>query len=363
VRKAERAILSVSDKTGIVEFAKGLALLGIELISTGGTFRTLADAGLPVRYVSEVTGFPEILEGRVKTLHPMIHGGILARRDKPSHLEQAAKAGIGLIDLVVVNLYPFEATVSKPGVTREDAIENIDIGGPTMVRAAAKNFDGVGVIVNPARYTQVLTELTNDGGVLSDSTRLALAAEAFAHTAGYDTLIQAYLHEERHRAGEAPRLPDELFLHYHKAQDLRYGENPHQAAAFYAEKRAAASSLVNARQLSGKELSFNNINDADAALALVGEFSEPAVVAVKHTTPCGAAVGGGALEAFTRAYACDPVSIFGGIVAFNVQVDAAAARSLAEIFLEVIQLLPLPRRHGRFLASKRTSDFSKFPLQ
>lgn len=328
----KRALVSVSNKEGIVEFAQGLVELGVELVSTGGTARALAEAGLPVRPVSELTGFPEILGGRVKTLHPAVHAGILFRRDVVEDRRQLEELGIGPIDLVAVNLYPFAETVAKPGVTLAEAIENIDIGGPTMIRAAAKNYQHVAVVVNPVRYPEVLRELKEQGGSLSQETAFHLAVEAFAHTAQYDAVISNFLGSRLTDQG----FPSHLFLALTKLQDLRYGENPHQRAAFYGEAGATGASLVRARQLQGKPLSFNNINDANAALELVQEFRETAVVAVKHTNPCGVALGETVLEAYRRAYEADPVSIFGGIVAANRPIDVATARAMMEIFLEVV---------------------------
>lgn len=326
-----RALISVYDKTGVQELATGLLALGYELVSTGGTYKTLREAGLEVTYISEVTGFPEILGGRVKTLHPKIHGGILAKRSVSAHMEELAGEGITPVDLVVVNLYPFQATIAKPDVTLDEALENIDIGGPTMIRAAAKNFPGVIVLVNPGNYQSVLDKLRSQGDLDFDD-RLALAQEAFAHTAGYDAAIQEYLWKEQAEGG----FPQRLILSYERAMDLRYGENPHQKAVFYRDAREQRSGLLAAKQLHGKELSFNNINDANAALELLAEFSEPAAVCLKHTNPCGVAVGKDMLEAYTRAYEGDPVSIFGGIVALNREVDRATAEKLHEIFLEII---------------------------
>lgn len=328
LRPVRRALVSVYDKTGVVEFAGGLAACGVELISTGGTYETLHRQGVPVTPVEEVAGFPEMLNGRVKTLHPKIHGGILADRNRPEHLAQLAAAGIAQIDLVVVNLYPFAATVARPGVTRAEAVEQIDIGGPSMVRSAAKNHEGVAVVTDPAQYGEVLTQVRELGGTTLELRR-RLAAEAFALTARYDAEIYRYL------AGEEP-FPPHLFFHFTRQQALRYGENPHQRAAFYRDDRPAGRSLVHAEQLWGKELSYNNLNDADAALAAVTEFTGPAAVAVKHTNPCGAAEAETLAEAFRQAAAADPVSIFGGIVALNREVDEETARELAGIFLEVI---------------------------
>lgn len=326
------ALLSVSDKTGLVDFAKGLVEQGFTIISTGGTKKALADAGVPVKSVSDITGFPEILDGRVKTLHPKIHGGILARRDLEEHRKQMEEHGIGSIELVAVNLYPFAQTVAKPDVTLELAIENIDIGGPTMVRSAAKNFKDVAIVVNPARYNTVLEEL-RAGGSISEATRFALAVEAFSHTAEYDAMISGWLYD---KVEGAPLFPETLVLPFTKVQDLRYGENPQQKAAFYKEPNAAAGTVANAKQLHGKELSFNNLNDLNAAWEIVQEFTEPAAVAVKHANPCGVAVGPNIFTAYERAFDADPVSIFGGIVAVNRTLDAKTAGKMSEIFLEVI---------------------------
>lgn len=326
------ALLSVSDKTGLVDFAKGLVEQGFTIISTGGTKKSLADAGVPVKSVSDITGFPEILDGRVKTLHPKIHGGILARRDLDQHLAQMEEHGIGSIDLVAVNLYPFAQTVAKPDATLELAIENIDIGGPTMVRSAAKNFKHVAIVVNPARYDSVLAEMRTDGA-LSEATRFALAVEAFTHTAEYDAMISGWLYQ---KVEGAPLFAETLVFPYTKMQDLRYGENPQQKAAFYREQNAAAGTVANAQQLHGKELSFNNINDLNAAWELVQEFTEPAAVAVKHANPCGVAIAANIFAAYQGAFDSDPISIFGGIVAVNRKLDAQTAQKMSEIFLEVV---------------------------
>lgn len=328
----KRALLSVSNKEGIVELAQGLYKLGVELVSTGGTARVLKEAGLPVRPVSDLTGFPEILGGRVKTLHPAVHGGILYRREDEGDKQQLAQLGIEPIDLVVVNLYPFAQTIAKPDVTLAEAIENIDIGGPTMIRAAAKNYRGVAVLVNPVRYREILEELEEKGG-LSEERTFHLAAEAFAHTAQYDAVISNYLGKLINGQTD---FPSHLLLVFTKAQDLRYGENPHQQAAFYSEAGYTGLSLAQAKQLQGKPLSYNNINDSNAALELVREFTEPAVVALKHTNPCGVAIGENIVEAYGRAYAADPVSIFGGIVAANSTIDGETAAEMVKIFLEVI---------------------------
>lgn len=326
-----RAIISVSDKRGIIDLAQGLVELGFELISTGGTYKALAAADIPVTYVSEVTGFPEILDGRVKTLHPLIHGGILAR-DTAEHREQMAKNGIRYIDLVVVNLYPFRETIAKPGVTLAEAIENIDIGGPAMVRSAAKNHERVAVIVNPERYPEVLRLLREEGAVPA-GLRRQLAAEAFAHTAEYDQLIADYL--ARQLASASP-FPETLSLTAKKVQELRYGENPQQRAALYAKREEGAGTLVFGRQLQGKELSYNNWVDMDAAWAVVREFNETVVAIIKHTNPCGVALGNNPLQAYERALAADPVSAFGGIIAFNRVVDGECARAVKERFYEVV---------------------------
>lgn len=328
---AKKALLSVSDKTGLVNLARGLVEMGWELISTGGTARTLKEAGLPVTEVAEVTGFPEILDGRVKTLHPKIHGAILAR-PLPEHMAELKAQGIEAIDLVVVNLYPFRETIARPGVTPEEAIENIDIGGPAMVRAAAKNHERVAVVVNPADYDGVLVELREKGN-LSPETRRRLAATAFAHTAAYDAAIAAYFH--RLVRAEEP-FPTHFILYGEKVQDLRYGENPHQQAAFYRFPLVPSGSLAGARQIQGKELSYNNLMDLDAAWNLVGEFEEPAAAVIKHTNPCGVARGRDIAEAYIRAYNADPVSAFGGIVALNRPVDAAMAAEMTAIFLEAV---------------------------
>ncbi|MBS4023779.1 MAG: bifunctional phosphoribosylaminoimidazolecarboxamide formyltransferase/IMP cyclohydrolase [Dethiobacter sp.] len=356
--KDKLALLSVSDKTGLVDFARGLIELGFTIISTGGTKKAIADAGLPVKSVSEITGFPEILDGRVKTLHPKIHGGILARRELETHLAQMDEHGIGPIGLVAVNLYPFAGTVAKPGVTLDEAIENIDIGGPTMVRSAAKNFTHVAVVVNPARYSSVLAEFENDGN-LSEATRFSLAVEAFTHTAEYDAMISGWLYK---KLPAAPLFPETLVLPFTKVQELRYGENPQQKASFYREPQASVGSVAGAVQLHGKELSFNNINDLNAAWELVQEFSEPAAVAVKHTNPCGVAVGSDLFEAYQRAFEADPVSIFGGIVAVNRTLDASTAAKMNEIFLEVIIAPDYEKGALDVLMAKKDVRLLKCPL-
>ena len=328
----KRALLSVSDKTGIVELARRLHGLGVELLSTGGTMKALQDAGIPVTGVSDVTGFPECLDGRVKTLHPAIHAGLLAMRSNPEHMRQLAELGIAPIDLVVINLYPFRQTIARPGVTFEEAIENIDIGGPTMLRAAAKNWQDVAVVVEPADYDAVLGELEQAGEV-SRETKLRLCYKVFEHTAQYDCMIQQYL---RAQLPGDNRFPDKLTVTFEKVQGMRYGENPHQGAAFYRDLGDVAGTLPAARQLHGKELSYNNINDTNGALELLREFDTTAVVAVKHGNPCGVGVADDVAEAYRLAYEADPVSVFGGIVVTNATVDAATAEQMARIFLEIV---------------------------
>ena len=326
----KRALISVSDKNGISDFAKELVSLGFEIISTGGTKKALQEQGIPVLSVSEVTGFPEILEGRVKTLNPFIHGGLLAKHDDEQHQKQLEEHNIDPIQIVCVNLYPFQQTIAKTDVTTEDAIENIDIGGPTMLRASAKNHQYVTVLVDPADYKTVIEELKADGKTTLE-TRRKLAAKVFRHTAAYDALIAEYMTELAQE-----ETPETLTVTYELKQSLRYGENPHQKAAFYKKPLGSTFSIANAEQLHGKELSYNNINDADAALQIVKEFSEPAAVAVKHMNPCGIGTGTNSFTAFEKAFAADPVSIFGGIIAFNSEVDAQTAGKLHQIFLEII---------------------------
>jgi phosphoribosylaminoimidazolecarboxamide formyltransferase/IMP cyclohydrolase len=334
--KIQRALLSVSDKTGLVDFARALAGAGVELLSTGGTARALRDAGLGVIDVSEYTGFPEMLDGRVKTLHPKVHGGILARRDLAEHVATMEAHGMGYIDLVCVNLYPFVATVSKPH-TLDDAIENIDIGGPAMVRSSAKNYRHVAIVTDPADYPALVTEMQAHGGALTDATRFALAKKAFSHTAEYDGAISNYL-TALNDSNEPEAFGEKLNLQFSRAQTCRYGENPHQAGAFYVEANAAAGTISTARQIQGKELSYNNIADTDAALECVKQFdAAPACVIVKHANPCGVAYGANLLEAYDRAYQTDPESAFGGIIAFNGRLDGATAAAIVERqFVEVI---------------------------
>ncbi|WP_284619214.1 bifunctional phosphoribosylaminoimidazolecarboxamide formyltransferase/IMP cyclohydrolase [Aquabacterium humicola] len=363
------ALLSVSDKTGIVEFARSLHQRGIKLLSTGGTARLLADNGLPVTEVSEVTGFPEMLDGRVKTLHPRIHGGLLARRDMPEHMAALKAHGIATIDLLVINLYPFAQATARPDCTLEDAIENIDIGGPAMLRAAAKNWPDVGVVIDPADYVQVLAEL--DAGGLTRKTKFGLAKKVYAHTAAYDGMITNYLSALEPGAEDKPaavparsEYPGIYTLQIEKTQDLRYGENPHQSAAFYRERQPAPGTLAGWTQLQGKELSFNNIADADAAWECVKTFDAPACVIVKHANPCGVAIGGTALEAYSKALKTDPTSAFGGIVAFNQAVDVAVVEAIntAKQFIEVLIAPAVTPEARELLAKKQNLRLLEVPL-
>mgnify|MGYP000274856491 FL=1 len=323
-----KALISVSDKTGVVEFAKGLVALGWEILSTSGTMKLLKESGVPVTSVSDVTGFPEICDGRVKTLHPKIHGALLARRDIPEHMKELKDNDIDTIDLVCVNLYPFRETIAKPDVTMEDAVEHIDIGGPSMLRSAAKNWESVTVVCNPADYETILSEIKADGNTTRE-TRLKLSAKAYTHTAEYDMAISTYM---RAQAG----LPEKLFLEYDLKQGLRYGENPHQEAKFFASTVKEPFSLATAEQLNGKELSYNNIQDANATLNIAREFDEPFCVGVKHMNPCGSATGKTIAEAWKKAYEADKTSIFGGIVAANREIDLETAQMLKPIFLEIV---------------------------
>lgn len=327
----KRALISVSDKTGIIEFASALAAKGVEIISTGGTEKALSAAGLMVINISDVTGFPECLDGRVKTLHPKVHAGILAMRSNEEHMNQIKDLGVETIDLVVINLYPFKQTILKGDVELEEAIENIDIGGPTMIRAAAKNYQDVAVVVDPADYEKVLTEM-NETGDVSAKTKFRLAYKVFEHTSHYDTLIAKYL---RDTLGDID-YPETLSLTFEKAQEMRYGENPHQSAVFYKEVGANRGFLPSAVQLHGKELSFNNINDTNGALMLLKEFEEPTVVAVKHTNPCGVGSADNIYDAYMRAYESDPTSIFGGIIAANREIDLKTAEEINKIFIEIV---------------------------
>ena len=323
-----KALISVSDKTGVVEFARELVALGWEILSTSGTMKLLREAGLPVTSVSDVTGFPEICDGRVKTLHPKIHGALLARRDIPEHMKALKDNEIETIDLVCVNLYPFRETIAKPDVTMEDAVEHIDIGGPSMLRSAAKNWESVTVVCNPSDYATIISEIKTTGNTTRE-TRLALSAKAYTHTAEYDMAIATYM---RTQAG----LNEKLFLEYDLKQSLRYGENPHQQAKFYSSAEVEPFSLATAEQLGGKELSYNNIQDANATLNIAREFDEPFCVGVKHMNPCGSAVGKTIAEAWRKAYEADKTSIFGGIVAANREIDLETAQMLKPIFLEIV---------------------------
>ena len=340
-----RALISVSDKTGVVEFATALKNLGWELIATGGTLKVLRTSGLEVLDIQDVTGFPEICEGRVKTLHPKVHGGLLARRDSDDHMAQLAENGIQTIELVCVNLYPFEATIAKEGVTMADAVENIDIGGPSMLRSAAKNFNDVTVVCDPSDYAGIIEEIAANGNPLRE-TRLKLSAKAYTHTALYDSHIATYM---RKAAG----LDEKLFLAFDAIQTLRYGENPHQAATFYRSPEEVSYSVAHARQLGGKELSYNNIQDANAALNIVREFDEPFCVALKHMNPCGAGIGENLLQAWTRAYEADKVSIYGGIVAMNRPLTAEVAALMKPIFLEIVMAPAFEPEALEVLASKK----------
>ena len=350
--KVARALLSVSDKSGIVELARALGAAGVELLSTGGTAKLLRKEGIAVTEVSAYTGFPEMLDGRVKTLHPRIHAGLLARRDDPVHLAELQSAGIGTIDLLVVNLYPFQATVADPDSRFEDAIENIDIGGPAMLRSAAKNHASVAVLVDPADYPRVLNEIRSSGAV-SDATRFGLAAKVFAHTAAYDGAIGNYLFS---LDGQRRQLeyPEVLSVQFTKIDDLRYGENPHQSAAFYRDEQPAPGGIAHYRQLQGKELSYNNIADADAAWECVKSFSDPACVIVKHANPCGAAVDASLAGAYDKAFKTDPVSAFGGILAFNRALDGATAQAISAQFAEVV-IAPRVEAEAQKLLSKKAN--------
>jgi len=337
-QKIQRAILSVTDKTGLAEFARKLAGMNVELISTGGTARLLRDAGIAVKDISELTGFPEMLDGRVKTLHPKVHGGILHRREDPKHRSAVAEHGIQAIDMVVVNLYAFEKTAAKPGVHFEELVENIDIGGPSMIRSAAKNFQDVAIVTSPADYEAIAAEMASSAGALSSATKWRLAQRAFATTAAYDSAIASTLEKVSAngsfelKPGDA--FPEKLRLSFSKVSDLRYGENPHQKAAMYSD--GSGTGVANARQVQGKELSYNNIVDLQAAWDLAQEFEEPVCAIIKHTNPCGTATGTTLAEAYKRALECDPVSAFGGVVGVNRPVDAVAAEEMAKLFLEVI---------------------------
>lgn len=350
----KRALISVSDKTGIVEFAKGLEENGFEVVSTGGTLKALNAAGVKAIDISSVTGFPECLDGRVKTLHPNVHAGLLAMRSNPEHMAFLEKMNIVPIDVVAVNLYPFKATISKPGVELQEAIENIDIGGPTMIRSAAKNYQDVAVVVDPADYAVVLDEL-KAGGVTKE-TKFRLMYKVYQHTSYYDTLIANYL-----RSKLGIEFPEQLTLAFDKAQEMRYGENPRQNAVFYKEPFTVAGSLAAAKQLHGKELSYNNINDTNGALDLLREFDEPTIVAVKHANPCGVASAESISEAFRKAYASDPTSIFGGIIASNREIDKATAEQIHEIFIEIVVAPSFSKEALEILEQKKNIRLLELP--
>ena len=355
------ALLSVSDKTGLIEFARGLASFGVAMLSTGGTAKLLRDSGISVTEVSDHTGFPEMLDGRVKTLHPKVHGGILARRDVPAHVEAIKSAGIAPIDLVVVNLYPFSQTVARAGCTLDEAIENIDIGGPAMVRSAAKNHAHVAVVTDPADYAAILGEMRAANGAVGETTRFRLAQKAFSHTAAYDGAISNYL-TALGTDGARAAFPQRLNLNFELAQTLRYGENPHQNAAFYRDLEPAPGSLARYVQLQGKELSYNNIADADAAWECVKTFEQPACVIIKHANPCGVAVAGSTLDAYRAAFATDPTSAFGGIIAFNRELDAATVAAVAEQFVEVLIAPQVSAGARAALAKKENVRVLEVPL-
>ena len=361
----ERALLSVFDKTGIVEFAKRLASLRIEILSTGGTAKLLREAGVAVRDVSEFTGWPEMLGGRVKTLHPKVHGGLLFRRKHPDDQKQAAEHGIAPIDLVVVNLYPFEATAAKTGLIAEELVENIDIGGPTMLRSAAKNFESVTVVTDPADFDRVVKEIESAGDTTL-ATRLELARKVFATTSRYDGMIATELERLSTVAGAIalqpkPVLPERLHLSLSRLQGLRYGENPHQAAALYAPAGRALEGLAAAKQLQGKELSYNNLVDLEAARSLAAEFKDPAAVIIKHNNPCGTAEQPTLLDAYSKALACDPVSAFGGVLAFNRAVDEATATEVAKLFVECIAAPGFSERAKEIFAAKKNLRLLELP--
>ena len=363
--RIQRALISLSDKTGVVEFAQALNNLGVEILSTGGTAKLLADAGVPVIEVADYTGFPEMLDGRVKTLHPKIHGGILGRRDLSEHVAKMEEHGIGNIDLVCVNLYPFAATIAKPGCTLEEAIENIDIGGPTMVRSAAKNWRHVAIVTDNADFGAVVEELQASGS-LSDKTRFNLSRKAFSHTAQYDGMISNYLTSvaDSKLSGEpnVGEFPTQFNQSWVKVQEMRYGENPHQHAAFYRDLYPAAGSLAAYRQLQGKELSYNNIADADAAWEAVKAFDAPACVIVKHANPCGVAVADTPLNAYKLAFATDTTSAFGGIIAFNREVDADTVEAVTGQFLEVLMAPKFTDKAKEIIAAKKNVRVLEVPL-
>jgi len=360
----KQALISVSDKTGVLAFARALAAMNVQLLSTGGTAKLLSEHGLTVTEVADYTGFPEMLDGRVKTLHPKIHGGILARRDMPQHMDALAQHGIPTIDMVVVNLYPFQQTVAKDDCSLTDAIENIDIGGPAMLRSSAKNHKDVVVVCDPSDYQRVLDEMQANSGNVSANTRFDLAVKVFAHTAQYDGAITNYLSslgaDKQHQTRAS--YPSTLNLQFDKLQDMRYGENPHQSAAFYRDVNAIDGALANYRQLQGKELSYNNIADADAAWECVKTLNAPACVIVKHANPCGVAVGADALDAYNKAFKTDPTSAFGGIIAFNCALDGAAAEAVAQQFVEVLIASEFSEAARKVFESKQNVRLLEIPL-
>ncbi|WP_395822764.1 bifunctional phosphoribosylaminoimidazolecarboxamide formyltransferase/IMP cyclohydrolase [Collimonas sp.] len=360
----KQALISVSDKTGILDFAKELSALGVDILSTGGTAKLLADNGIKVTEVADYTGFPEMLDGRVKTLHPKVHGGILARRDFPEHVAALAQHQIPTIDMVVVNLYPFQQTIAKEHCSPEDAIENIDIGGPAMLRSSAKNHKDVIVLCDPSDYAAVLSELKANDGEVGYGTKFALAKKVFAHTAQYDGAITNYftsLGEDKQHATRSS-YPATLNLHFEKVQEMSYGENPHQSAAFYRDTRHVEGALANYKQLQGKELSYNNIADADAAWECVKTFNETACVIIKHANPCGVAIGGNPLEAYSKALQTDPTSAFGGIIAFNQELDGNAAEAVAKQFVEVIIAPSFTEQAKQVFAAKQNVRLLQIPL-
>ena len=360
--KVKRALISVSDKTGILEFARGLHALGVEILSTGGTAKMLRESGVPAREVSDYTGFPEMLDGRVKTLHPKIHGGLLAVRDNPEHMKQIAEHGIGLIDMVVVNLYPFEKVTAKKNVSLEEAIENIDIGGPSMLRSAAKNYKSVAVVCNPARYKEVLSEMQANSGMIADRILISLGAEVFDRTAAYDRTISSFLNK-RFSAEAFTTLPQTMSLNFAKVQDLRYGENPHQAGAFYRDAEAVTG-LAKMKQLHGKELSFNNILDLFAAADIAYGFETPAAVVIKHNNPAGVATDKDLAKAFRDAHSCDPLSAFGGIIGLNREVDAKTAEAISKSgFMECVIAPGFAQAALDILTQKKTVRLMALPVE
>jgi phosphoribosylaminoimidazolecarboxamide formyltransferase/IMP cyclohydrolase len=357
-----QALISVSDKSGVEEIARALQELGIGILSTGGTARLLREAGIPAVEIGDYTGFPEMLDGRVKTLHPKVHAGILARRDLPAHMQAMSSAQIPTIDLVIVNLYPFVQTVSAAGCTLEDAIENIDIGGPTMVRAAAKNWRHVTIVTDPADYPALIAEMQSAQGAISVETRYRLARKAFSHTAAYDGAISNYL-TSTDISGARTGFPEQINMSYAKVQDLRYGENPHQQAAFYRDLEPVPGALSNYRQLQGKELSYNNIADADAAWECVKTFEQPACVIIKHANPCGAAIAGSTAQAYRRAFKTDPTSAFGGIIAFNREIDLETAEAVSQQFMEVLIAPRIAADAAATLARKTNVRVLEAPIE